>query len=301
MILTVTLNAAVDLTYRVGALVPHTSHRVEHVVRRAGGKGINVSRVLHQLGHPTVVTGIAGGPTGAEIRADLERSGIEHRLLDRGTARTTVSVVDADDATVFNEPGPRLSNEDWAAFLELYDEVAAGADVVAMSGSLPPGLPLDAYAQLCARTPVPCLVDAGGAALVAAARARAAVLLPNAGELREATGAVEPVAGAQALLREGAGAVVVSLGADGLLGLTGGGAWRAPVPLQLTGNPTGAGDALAAAVAATADQPWPDRLTEALAWSGAAVPASAAGEVDEPTLARIRAAATIERLETPCP
>ena len=301
MILTVTLNAAVDVTYQVASLEPHASHRVAEVTRRAGGKGINVSRVLHQLGHDTVATGIAGGRTGVEIRAELDAAGITHALLDRGEARTTVAVVDPLDATVFNEPGPALTADDWDAFLALFDSVAPGADVVVLSGSLPPGLPADAYAQLCARTSVPCLVDAGGPALVAAARARAAVLLPNAAELRDATGSGDPVDGALSLLREGAGAVVVSRGPDGLLALTTDGAWRAPAPERLVGNPTGAGDALAAAIAATTGSPWPDRLREALAWSGAAVPARAAGEVDEPTLARIRAAATIERLETPCP
>lgn len=301
MILTVTLNAAVDVTYEVDVLRPHTSHRVSLVARRAGGKGVNVARVLHQLGHDTVVTGIAGGAGGAEIRAELDAAGIAHTLLDRGSARTTVTVVDRDDATVLNEAGPTLSEDDWAAFLTLFDDMACGAEVVVLSGSLPPGLPTDAYARLCARTSVPCLVDAGGPALVEAARAGAAVLLPNASELQEATGLSDPEAGARALLREGAGAVVVSLGADGLLALTGAEAWRAPAPERLAGNPTGAGDALAAAIAATAGSPWPDRLREALAWSAAAVLARAAGEVDEPTLARIRATATIETLETPCP
>lgn len=301
MILTVTLNAALDVTYGVEAVVPHATHRVERVIRRAGGKGLNVSRVLHQLGHDTVVTGIAGGRTGAEIRADLDRAGIEHRLLDRGEARTSVSVVDAADATVFNEPGPTLGEDDWAAFLSVYDDAVTRAACVVLSGSLPPGLPVDAYARLCARTSVPCLVDAGGPALVAAARAGAAVLLPNEAELREATGLEDPAAGARALLELGAGAVVVSRGAEGLLAFHGTESWRAPAPERLVGNPTGAGDALAAAVAATTGSPWPDRLREALAWSAAAVPAPAAGDVDVPTLQRIRAAATIERLETPCP
>lgn len=301
VILTVTLNAAVDVTYEIASLHPHATHRVGRVIRRAGGKGVNVSRVLHQLGHETLVTGIAGGRAGAEIRADLDRAGIAHDLLERGEARTTVSVVDPEDATVFNEPGPRLSDSDWDAFLTRYDDAAAGAGVVVLSGSLPPGVPSDAYAQLCARTPLPCLVDAGGPALLEAARAHAAVLLPNAAELREATGADDPVEGARALVRAGAGAVVVSQGADGLLALTDAGAWRAPAPERLTGNPTGAGDALAAAVAAHPGSPWPERLVEAVAWSAAAVAARAAGEVDEPTLARIRAAATIETLETSCP
>lgn len=68
MILTVTLNAALDITYRTPALVPHTTHRVSEVVERPGGKGLNVARVLAALGHETVVTGFAGGRTGDVLR-----------------------------------------------------------------------------------------------------------------------------------------------------------------------------------------------------------------------------------------
>ena len=76
MILTVTLNAALDVTYGVAELTPRSSIRVGTVSRRAGGKGINVARVLHQLGHATVVTGLVGGSVGDAIVADLEAPGI---------------------------------------------------------------------------------------------------------------------------------------------------------------------------------------------------------------------------------
>ncbi|MYZ37746.1 PfkB family carbohydrate kinase, partial [Streptomyces sp. MnatMP-M17] len=68
MILTVTLNTALDITYRTSALVPHTTHRVSEVIERPGGKGLNVARVLAALGHETVVTGFAGGRTGDVLR-----------------------------------------------------------------------------------------------------------------------------------------------------------------------------------------------------------------------------------------
>ncbi|MYX42455.1 1-phosphofructokinase, partial [Streptomyces sp. SID89] len=71
MILTVTLNTAVDITYRVPALRPHTSHRVTEVTERPGGKGVNVARVLAALGHEVTVTGFAGGTTGGELRDRL--------------------------------------------------------------------------------------------------------------------------------------------------------------------------------------------------------------------------------------
>lgn len=301
MILTVTLNVALDVTYTVRELRPHATHRVTRVDRRAGGKGVNVSRVLAALGHPTLATGFAGGTTGEAIRRDLTASGVDHRLvaLRESESRATMTLVDehAGEATVFNEAGPVLDEQDWRAFRAAYDELAEHAEVVVMSGSLPPGLPEDAYAQLCAATPGETLVDAGGSALVAAARAGADVLLPNRDELGEATGCSDVAEGARRLLAEGARAVVVSCGGDGLFALTPEGAWSAPAPERLRGNPTGAGDALAAAIAATHGAAWPQRLREALAWSAAAVTMPLAGEVDLEVLARVRAAAAVEERE----
>lgn len=303
MILTVTLNAALDVTYDVPELTQHTSHRVRRVGRRAGGKGLNVARVLHQLGHATLATGYVAGPVGQSIVDDLDAAGIDHDFvpLVAGVSRQTVTVVDeaSGDATVFLEPGPEVSESDWAAFLDRYDRLAARARAVVLSGSLPPGLPEDAYAQLARRTPGTSLVDTAGPALLAAARARADVLLPNAAELRESTGCLNPLDGAADLLEAGAGAVVVSLAADGLLAVTAAGAWRVPAVERLAGNPTGAGDALAAALAATADLPWPERLGTGVAWSAAAVPMPLAGEVDPDTLDRVRAAVVVDELEGP--
>ncbi len=301
MILTVTLNPALDVTYEVDRLVPHASHRVRRHRERAGGKGVNVARVLHQLGHPVTATGLLGGATGDAVRRDLDAAGVAHRFseLRSGETRRTVTVVDTD-ATVLNETGPEVAAEDWRRFLDEYDDltgVAGPFDMVVCSGSLPPGVPTDAYGELLRRTSASCLVDATGPALVAAAAA-GALLKPNAVELADATDTDDPVAGAEALLERGAAAVVVSLGTDGLLAVTPEGRWRGPVPERLAGNPTGAGDAAAAALAATAGLPWPARLVEAVAWSAAAVPVPHAGEVDEPTLARIRDLVTIE--EDPC-
>lgn len=300
MILTVTLNPALDVTYTVGELRPYATHRVSGVGRRAGGKGVNVSRVLAQLGHASPATGFVGGPTGEAVRQDLTAAGVAHRFVTlRSTeTRSTMTIADerAGDATVFNEAGPVVDLDDWHAFCTVYDDLAAKADVVVMSGSLPPGVPADAYATLCASTRAETLVDAGGAALVAAARAHADVLLPNAAELREATGCDDVAHGARRLLDEGAQAVLVSRGTDGLLAMTRCGAWSAPVAELVHGNPTGAGDALAAAVAATHGAPWPHRLREALAWSAAAVAMPLAGEVDPRVVARVRAHATINEL-----
>lgn len=184
MILTVTLNTALDLTYGVPELVPHASHRVGDMAERPGGKGLNVARVLSALGQATVVTGFAGGSTGAELRellaqlAPRDTSGTDTRaaaaaaavtpatttpistpapapitdalVTVAGNTRRTIAVVDraTGDTTQLNEPGPLVTADEWAALLDRYEELLTGADAVALCGSLPPGIHVGAYAEL---------------------------------------------------------------------------------------------------------------------------------------------------------
>lgn len=151
MILTVTLNAALDITYRVPRLHPHATNRVTEVSERPGGKGLNVARVLAALGHRTVATGFAGGGTGTALRALLAETEVTDALVPvGGTTRRTVAVVDAagGDTTQLNEPGPTVSPAEWDTFLGTYRELLADARAVALCGSLPPGVPVDVYARL---------------------------------------------------------------------------------------------------------------------------------------------------------
>ena len=225
MILTVTLNAALDVTYRVPRLQPHTSHRVTEVAQVAGGKGVNVASVLAQRGVPVLATGLLGGVTGELVRADLDARHIRHQFSAcAGESRRAVTVVsEADgDATVFNEPGPVVQPGEWSAFLAHLTGLVEGlgARVVVASGSLPPGLPGDAYAEVVRAARgggALSIVDTSGDALLAALAAGPDLVKPNRDELREVTREHDLVAGARALLARGARAVVVSAGADGLV------------------------------------------------------------------------------------
>ncbi|GAA1900699.1 1-phosphofructokinase family hexose kinase [Streptantibioticus ferralitis] len=290
MILTVTLNAALDVTYRVPRLEPHTTHRVREIVERPGGKGLNVARVLAALGHDTTVTGLVGGRTGDALRALLRAAapGVADALVTvAGDTRRTVAVVDgADgDTTMFNEPGPVISSEEWAAFTGVYRELLADARAVALCGSLPPGLPVGSYAEL-VRTAraagVYVLLDTSGEALRRGIAARPDAVKPNSGELTQLTGLTEPLRGAQEARRRGARAVVASAGAEGMLAVTERGVWRAAPPRRLSGNPTGAGDSAVAGLlsAVVEGLPWPQRLARAVAVSAATVLAPTAGEFD---------------------
>ncbi|WP_327253507.1 1-phosphofructokinase family hexose kinase [Streptomyces sp. NBC_01244] len=298
MILTVTLNTALDVTYRVPRLLAHASHRVTEVTERPGGKGLNVARVLAAIGHEVTATGFAGGPTGTVVRELLAGSpGVRDELVPcAGTTRRTLAVVDeaSGDTTQFNEPGPLITAAEWSAFLTRYEALlAGGARAVALCGSLPPGVPIGAYAALVrtARSAgVPVLLDTSGEALRRGVAARPDVIKPNAAELAELTGSRDPLPATRDARRRGAHAVVTSLGPEGLLAATALGTWRAAPPRTLTGNPTGAGDSAVAGLlsALTEGLDWPDRLTRAVALSAATVAAPTAGDFDPRTYEEVR-------------
>ncbi|MYR04424.1 1-phosphofructokinase family hexose kinase [Streptomyces sp. SID6139] len=292
MILTVTLNTALDLTYRVRSLRPHASHRVSEVIERPGGKGVNVGRVLAALGHEVTVTGFAGGGTGRAVRDGLAGTGgLTDALVPvAGATRRTIAVVDehSGDTTQLNEPGPQIAPAEWATFLDRYTELLSGASAVALCGSLPPGVPVGAYAGLI-RTArslgVPVLLDTGGEPLRRGVAARPDIIKPNADELAELTGSHDPLRATESARRRGAHTVIASLGPNGLLATTPEGRWRATPPGRVHGNPTGAGDSAVAALLSglVTQLPWPMRLTHAIALSAATVRAPAAGEFDRAT------------------
>jgi len=295
-IVTVTANPALDLTYTVPGIRLGESHRVAAPLARAGGKGVNVSRVARQLDFPTLAVGTCGGSTGALFRADLDAAGIGHRLVPvAAETRRTIALVDSvnDRTSIFNEAGPALAAAEWQALAatvvgSLDSIVQGSAGVLVGSGSLPAGAPADFYPALVAlahNAGVPAIVDTSGPGMLAAARAGADLLKPNQHELAEATGENGLVAGARKLLELGARRVLVSAGGDGMLAFDAGWPgryWEARLAVPLSGNPTGAGDAAvaAAAVALAAGITDPeDILRRATAWSAAAVLMPGAGEI----------------------
>jgi tagatose 6-phosphate kinase len=304
MIVCVSLNAALDVTYRVEEVRWHAGNRVAAVAHRAGGKGLNVARVLHALGEDVLVTGFVGGDTGARIRAETRAAGLPEEFEDvGGESRRTLAVVDAaaGDATGFWEPGAAIGPDDWTRFLERYDRLVAGARAVVLTGSLPPGLPHDVYADLVHRARkagVPVVLDADAEALALGVLAEPDIVKPNLDELRRATGLSGHLPGADALRAQGARAVVVSAGADGLIASTPDGRWAARPPARVSGNPTGAGDASVAALVRglVADTSWPERLADAVALSASAVLRPLAGDVDLAAYRRFRDTVSLEEI-----
>ena len=313
-IVTLTPNPALDVTYRVDALIPGSTHRVRQVVERAGGKGVNVARVLASWGHPVEVVGPLGGDTGARMAAELAAAALPHTTVPIGEpTRRSVAVVDPKGVSLFNEPGPRLTESEWLALIEVVGERVAGAAALVVSGSLPPGAPNDFMARLVAAATgagARVIVDTSGPALQAAAEAGADLLKPNADEAAAMTDRNDPWSGAAELVSAGARRVVVSLGADGLAAVDADGvAWRVVVPRVDGGNPTGAGDAVVAALARSGAETglrggawtstWSDTLAEAAAWGASAVTMATAGEVDPTTYQTVLSQTTVERIHAP--
>ncbi|MFF0292317.1 1-phosphofructokinase family hexose kinase [Kitasatospora sp. NPDC004615] len=302
MILTVTPNPALDVTYSVPHVRPYTSHRVTGMATQAGGKGVNVARVLTALGHPARCVLPLGGPTGEAVRAELAAAGLEHAAVPvAGDTRRTVAVVDTADATMFNEPGPELAGAEWDALLAETERHLPQAAVLVLSGSLPPGAPADGYAQLVTLGRgfgIPVVLDADGPALLAALPARPTAIKPNAAELTAATGLPDPHDAARTLLRRGAESVLASLGPDGLLAVDAHGAWRCAPSAPVTGNPTGAGDSAVAALAAglSGHAGWSAILPDAVALSAATVLHPRAGRFDDAAYRRLRHSLTATRL-----
>lgn len=301
MIVVVTPNPAVDVTYRVAEQRIGETQRVLDVARHPGGKGLNVGRVLAATGVATHAVLPLGETPGRWVSDALDDLGLDHTdVVVSGTTRTTVTVVDdVAHPTMFGEPGPVLTGTEWDAVAAAVDGLLGRADATGLvvSGSLPGGAAPDVVARWVATAHehgVLSVVDCSGAALLAAASAGAIVCKPNREELLEATGAPDERTAALRLLERGAGVVVVSRGAHGIAAHTTDHVLEVPAVPGVSGNPTGAGDAatagLVGALVRSGHQqgtgaPFTDdtllrALRSAAAHGAAAVLRPVAGEVD---------------------
>ena len=303
MIAVVCLNPALDVTHHVAAVDWAGVNRPGAVQERPGGKGLNVARTLRALGVDVLVMGLAGGITGAGVEAALGELGVPAAFTRiAGETRRTFTVVDGRGGTAaFHEAGPGVTAAEFAAFRARYARALAGSAAVVLSGSLPPGLPAGTYATLieaATAAGVPAVLDAHGEALRRGAAAGPAIVKPNLAELEALAGRRLSAAGgadrtavaaaASGLRAAGARAVVASLGTEGLLAATGDGRWQARTPGPVAGNATGAGDAVAAALAhgLVLGRPWDERLRHAAALGAATAAAPVAGEFSPADYAR---------------
>ena len=292
MILTLTPNPALDITYAVPRLHVGESHRVSVTGTHAGGKGLNVAGVLACM----EVEHVAIAPVGERHRdffaEDAAQRGIRLRLVDTPVPlRRSVAVFSTDGlTTVLNEQGESQPQQVWDDITDIVRDTARSGDVFAVSGSLPPDTPDDAVVTLCraaADAGAELVVDGRGRWLSEVLAAVPALVKPNASEAASMTGVEDPTEAAHALVAQGAWAALVSRGADGLILVTATGRVIEARPrIPGVGNATGAGDALTAAITAGLDGvprdevDWPAVLRVGVAWSAAAVRQTVAGVID---------------------
>ena len=315
MILVVALNPALDITHHVPGVDWAGVNRPAVIQARAGGKGLNVARTLRAIGAEVQVIGFAGGITGEQVKSALGELGVPAAFTRiSGETRRTFAVVDTvrGEAALFNEPGPPVGPDEYAEFSVMYEKALAGCTAVVLSGSLPPGLSLDTYAELgamAAAAGVPAVLDAHGEALLRGAAARPAIVKPNLAELEALVGRSLSTArgadkdavalAARELRAAGPQAVVVTLGADGLWAATDDGSWQAVPSADVRGNPTGAGDAVAAGLVhgLVLGRPWEERLRHAVALGTASAAAPVAGEFSHADYAEALAGVRVSRGE----
>jgi 1-phosphofructokinase/tagatose 6-phosphate kinase len=194
MIITVTLNAAIDKTLEVPNFRLGRRHRAVEQTSMAGGKGVNVARALKTLGQPVIATGVAGGPTGTRIIEQLTEEAILNDFVRiREESRTSTAVVDPtnNEQTEINERGPAVSEGELDLFVDKLLYLAKGAGVCVFSGSLPRGVPDDLYSRLIAeinRLGCVTVLDSEGEALRLGTRAEPTVVTPNEPEAEELVG-----------------------------------------------------------------------------------------------------------------
>jgi 1-phosphofructokinase/tagatose 6-phosphate kinase len=194
LIVTVTMNAALDRTLTVPNFQRGQRHRASQGLTLAGGKGINVARALKRLGIPVVATGLVGGRTGTRIVEELTAEAILNdfvRIMDE--SRTSTAVVDptTNTYTEINEWGPQVEPHELAMLLEKLHYLARGADFVVFAGSLPRGVDEGFYAETIRdlnRRGVHCVLDAEGEPLRQGLDAEPFLISPNQGEAESLAG-----------------------------------------------------------------------------------------------------------------
>jgi tagatose 6-phosphate kinase len=259
MIVVLSLNTALDRILVVPRFSVGEVFRAERSEVFAGGKGINVARVLRQLDVPVRVVGFLGGLPEPFIRDRLARAGIDQRWVTvDGESRTCVIVVDpiSEEQTVLNEPGPHVSPAELDRVRSTLADSTGPGDILCVSGSAPPGVPDELYGDIIRdmqERGVRTLIDASGGALRAGLLAAPWAAAPNVEECASAIGSGEPMELARRL-SEHAEHALLTMGAEGLLYAHRGTVRTFRAPRVKTVNAVGSGDALVAGFLAGIEQ-----------------------------------------------
>ena len=254
-VLTITLNPALDQVYEVPAFALGAINRPTSKSTTAGGKGLNVAREFRALGGEAFATGFVGGRVGRDIVAAAEADGIPSAFVNIiSESRVNIKIADSvsGSQTELNENGPTVTGDEYAALVSQIRELLPGFDVVVLSGSVPPGVPVGVYAELIRIAQdefgVMALLDASGDALRQGIAAKPSIVKPNRDEAADLGIAPDPWEQAPAELRAkfGVPVAIVTAGADGAVIESDAGRWLAVPPSIAVKSAVGSGDSLTA-------------------------------------------------------
>lgn len=262
-IITLTVNPAIDKSTTVVGIKPNSKLRCANPVYEAGGGGINVSRVLNELGGISLCMYMAGGSTGAHLRNMLVDLDILQQVIPtEGWVRENLSVTDTvnNQQYRFGMPGPMVNQSEWKNTLEQLETVLSEGDFLVASGSLCPGMPIDFFAQvskISKKKKAKFILDTSGDALLKGAQAGAYLLKPNLGELATLCGIktisfldLESVA-KTFLKNNPCEVLVVSMGAQGAIMITNENVEYIAAPIVYQKSTIGAGDSMVAGMVYT--------------------------------------------------
>lgn len=262
MILTVTLNPSVDISYPLDSLAINQVNRCTLTRKTAGGKGLNVTRVIHQMAVPVKATGLLGGALGTFIEEQLDTQQIDHHFAKiKGETRNCIAILhDGDQQTEILETGPTVSKTELTRFEKVLIDDSKEASVVTLSGSLPNGAPPSYYVNLLKKlkdTSAKVILDTSGDNLKAVLEAafKPYAIKPNLEELEELTNTKiqHDDSKLKDLLREplfaGIPLIVVSLGKEGAFVKFKEDFYRVIIPNLHVINPVGSGDSTVAGLA----------------------------------------------------
>jgi 1-phosphofructokinase len=280
VIVTLTLNPSLDRTVEVPSLTRGSVIRTSDGHLDPGGKGVNVARALLANGIEARAILPVGGRVGHQLVELLEAEGVVMTAVDVGAGTRSNLTLSEPDGTVtkINEAGDALTDDEIERLADAVLLTAGAADWVVASGSLPQATPTDVYARLVTRLAahgIKLAVDTSGPALAQAVAAGAALVKPNREELSEVVGwevwsLADAVTAAESLRRDGAQAVLVSLGPDGAVLIDDDGAIHGECRVEVPRSSVGAGDCLLAGFLAAGAR-GEEALANALLWAAAAV------------------------------
>ena len=259
MILTVTMNPSIDISYPLDELKIDTVNRVVDVTKTAGGKGLNVTRVLSELGDQVAATGLIGGKLGEYLVENIDDKVAKRFFSIQGETRNCIAILHGENQTEILEKGPEVLEKEGQDFLAYFKELLENIEVVAISGSLPAGLPVDYYAdlvRLANQAGKPVILDCSGAALQAVLESehKPTVIKPNNEELSQLLGreVSKDLDELKEVLSEplfdGIEWIIVSLGADGAFAKHGDTFYKVDIPKIQVVNPVGSGDSTVAGI-----------------------------------------------------